>query len=92
MKAFSAISSDNSDTGGLSQKANELLKSIFSEDFIGERELQGLLTSTPAVQQTTAPTPIEPESSAPLFSQVHAELREHKITKDKLSGKIQQSY
>jgi integrase len=71
---------------------DELLTSIFSEDFIGERELQGLLASAPVVQQISAPTPSEPESTAPLFSQVYAEFLEHKINKDKLSDKMQKSY
>ncbi|NQY88485.1 MAG: hypothetical protein HRT51_12220 [Colwellia sp.] len=66
---------------------DELLASIFSEDFISERELQSLLASTPVAQQVVAPTPIEPESTAPLFSQVYAEFLEHKINKDKLSEK-----
>jgi len=46
---------------------DELLASIFSEDFIGERELQSLLASTPVAQQVVAPTPIEPESTVPFF-------------------------
>jgi len=71
---------------------DELLSSIFSEDFIGERELQGLLVSTPVAQQVSAPTSIEPESTAPLFSQVYAEFLEHKINKDKLSEKMKKSY
>jgi integrase len=70
----------------------ELLSSIFSEDFIGERELQSLLAPPPAVQQVVAQPPIVPESTAPLFSQVYAEFLEHKVNKDKLSDKMQKSY
>jgi len=70
----------------------ELLSSIFSEDFIGERELQGLLAPPPAVQQVTEPIPSEPEFTAPLFSQVYSEFLQHKINKDKLSEKMLKSY
>ncbi|MBL4941893.1 MAG: DUF3258 domain-containing protein [Colwellia sp.] len=70
----------------------ELLSSIFSEDFIGERELQGLLAPKPTVQQITVPTPVKPKSTAPLFSQIYAEFLEYKINKDKLSEKMQKSY
>jgi integrase len=71
---------------------DELLSSIFSENFIGERQLQGLLAPMPAVQQVTEPIPSEPESTAPLFSQVYSEFLQHKINKDKLSEKMQKSY
>lgn len=70
----------------------ELLSSIFSEDFIGERELQGLLAPPPAVQQVVAPPPTVPESTAPLFSQVYAEFLEFKVNKMKLSPKMQADY
>lgn len=70
----------------------ELLSSIFSEDFIGERELQGLLATMPIVQHATAPVPEVLESTALLFSKVYAEFLEHKIKKDKLSDKMQKSY
>jgi len=71
---------------------DELLSSIFSEDFIGERELQALLASTPVVQQVAAPIPNESESTSPLFSKVYAGFLEHKNNKDKLSDKMQKSY
>ena len=70
----------------------ELLSSIFSEDFIGERELQGLLAPKSTVQHVTVPTHVEPKSTAPLFSHVYADFLEHKINKDKLSEKMQKSY
>jgi integrase len=70
----------------------QLLSSIFTEDFIGEREIQSLLAPAPMVQQVAVPTPTEPKSNAPLFSQVYKEFIEHKVNKDKLSLKMQQSY
>jgi integrase len=71
---------------------SELLSSIFSEDFIGERELQGLLASTPVAQQASVPILSEPESTAPLFSQVYEEFLEFKVNKIKLSTKMQEDY
>jgi len=65
------------------------MSSIFSEDYIGERELQGLLAPKPTVQQVIVPTLTESESTAPLFSQVYEEFLEFKVNKDKLSEKIQ---
>ena len=70
----------------------ELLSSIFSEDFIGERELQSLLATSPVVQQITALKSTESESTAPLFSQVYEEFIAHKVNKDKLSEKMLKSY
>ncbi len=70
----------------------ELLSSIFSEDSIGERELQSLLAPPPAVQQIVAPPPTVPESTAPLLSQVYAEFLEFKVNKMKLSPKMQADY
>lgn len=71
---------------------DELLASIFSENFIGERELQSLLAPAPMAQQVVAPTPTEPESTAPLFSQVYEEFLDFKINKKKLSPKMQADY
>jgi integrase len=73
---------------------DELLSSIFGGDSIGERELKALLGSapTPTVQQVTAPIHVEPESTAPLFSEVYEKFLEFKINKEKLKLKMQQDY
>mgnify|MGYP000179084923 CR=1 FL=1 len=71
---------------------DELLSSIFTGDSIGERELKSLISLSPVAQQLSTIEPLQPKSTKPLFSQVYAEFLAHKINKDKLSLKMQQSY
>ena len=71
---------------------DELLSSIFSGDSIGERELKSLISSSPVAQPPSTLESQQAKSTKPLFSQVYAEFLAHKINKDKLSLRMQQSY
>ena len=69
----------------------ELMQSIFEGDALTERETQTLLANAPKVVQVDT-NPSEPELTASLFSEVYAEFLAHKITKDKLTDKMQKDY
>ncbi|MBS3799100.1 site-specific integrase [Pseudoalteromonas sp. BDTF-M6] len=71
---------------------DELLASIFNEDFLGEREVQGLLTKAPEPMVVAPVVEVEEEPKGPLFSEVYAEFLEFKIKKEKLTEKIQKDY
>jgi hypothetical protein len=71
---------------------DELLRSIFSGDAVGELELKSLIALTPATQTINHHEPQKPKSTKPLFSQVYTEFLDHKVNKDKLSLKMQQAY
>lgn len=71
---------------------SKLMSSIFSEDYIGEWELQGLLAPKPTVQQVIVATPTEPESTVPLFSQVYEEFLSLRLTKINYLRKCSNGY
>lgn len=71
---------------------DELLASIFNEDFLGEREVQGLLTKAPEPMVVAPMVEVDDEPRGPLFSEVYAEFLEFKIKKEKLTEKIQKDY
>lgn len=71
---------------------DQLLVSIFEEDFLGERKTQGLLSSQPQINANLSQVETPEEPSGPLFSQVYAEFLEFKIRKEKLTEKIQKDY
>jgi hypothetical protein len=71
---------------------DELLRSIFEGDGIGERELKSLITLTPAAQTINHVEPQAPKSTKPLFAQVYTKFLDHKVNKDKLSLKMQKAY
>jgi len=68
------------------------MSSIFSEGFIGERELQGLLAPKPTVQQVIVPTPTEPGSTTPLFSQSMKNSLSLRLTKINYLRKFSSGY
>ncbi|UDM62964.1 DUF3258 domain-containing protein [Pseudoalteromonas piscicida] len=70
----------------------ELLASIFNEDFLGEREVQGLLTKPPQAMVAAPEIEVKEEPTGPLFSEVYAEFLAFKIKKEKLTEKIQKDY
>ncbi|WP_170252803.1 DUF3258 domain-containing protein [Colwellia echini] len=74
-----------------SKVKHELLQTIFEGDATAERQLQQLLSSNVTSPVSDTP-PVKPKSTKPLFSQVYAEFLALKITKDKLSEKMQKSY
>jgi len=69
----------------------ELMQSVFEGDALSERETQNLLANVPQQAQPSTPHQ-EPESATPLFSEVYAEFLEYKVSKEKLSTKMQQDY
>ncbi|MFC0117780.1 DUF3258 domain-containing protein [Pseudoalteromonas xiamenensis] len=71
---------------------DELLASIFNEDFLGEREVQGLLARASEPVLHTPIADVDNEPTGPLFSEVYSEFLEFKIKKEKLTEKIQADY